>query len=294
MAQVAGAVIVSLVVSQAVSQLGPKLGLSESTSNMLGMAAGMYAGGMVGAGSTAGTEAAATGAGTTSQVGADIPAGYGGPSNIPGTPLAPAGSPYASAQSAGAGVSPAAPAAGTDIMAGSSASRAAAQGARMGSPTTQITGQAPTQFQAEGLTEAGQQLVDVPGRDVGGPPSTRPTDPSGYLEQAGIQSSPTTGSPTVQTPTGDTASNIIESQGLVGRTAGGSEDTNWWQRMFSPEKTMDLAIAGLQGYSEAAMAEEEREYAEKIAQQNADEWGRAYGTRVRSLNQNYPSGYRGP
>lgn len=298
MAQVAGAIIVSIVVSKAVSTLGPKLGLSQSTSDMLGMAAAMYAGGQVGAGSTAGTGEAA--AATSSQVGADIPAGYGGAtagagaSNIAGTPLAPAGSAYASPQSAGYGAP-----AGTGAGAGSAAM---AGPARAGSYVPPSTFQAPapgaTGQPAQITGAAGdvqQPLVDVPGRGVEGPPSQLPSERAGGMLSEGVQAQqPGVAPGTAATP--DTASQVIQ-QETVGRTAGGTgegAETNWWKRMFTPEKTMDLAIAGMQGYAEAGMRQEEMEYADKVATRDADEWGRAYGTRVNSLNQSYPSGYQGP
>jgi hypothetical protein len=85
---------------------------------------------------------------------------------------------------------------------------------------------------------------------------------------------------------GDSVSkSVIQSQG---KTAPAEND--WWGKLFTPEKTMDLIMAGMQGYGQAAMAEEEREYPEKIARQNEKEWSRAYGGGgLLSLSQNYPS-----
>jgi hypothetical protein len=56
---------------------------------------------------------------------------------------------------------------------------------------------------------------------------------------------------------------------------------------------MDLAIAAMQGYSEAGMAKEDREYAEEVKKKNAADWAKDYPGRS-SMNQRYPSGYAGP
>jgi hypothetical protein len=55
-----------------------------------------------------------------------------------------------------------------------------------------------------------------------------------------------------------------------------STQQSWTERLFSPEKTMDLVMAGMQGIGQAGIRETEMEYPEKIAQQNADAWAKAY------------------
>ncbi|MDH3676041.1 MAG: hypothetical protein OES12_11150, partial [Anaerolineae bacterium] len=65
---------------------------------------------------------------------------------------------------------------------------------------------------------------------------------------------------------------------------------DWWSRLFSPEKTMDLAMAGMASYGEAGMAKEDREYPEKVAQRNEAEWQKMHGgSGMLSMGRNYPS-----
>lgn len=73
-----------------------------------------------------------------------------------------------------------------------------------------------------------------------------------------------------------------------------SGKSDWWGKLFSPEKTMDLAMAGMGGIGKAGMAKEDREYPEKIARQNEKEWmahdARAGGTGgMLTLGRDYPS-----
>ena len=272
-APVIGQVIVGLVVSKAVSTIGSKLGLSDSTSQLLGVAAGgvgaAYAGGMVGGGSTAAS--AQTAGATSSQVGTQLPAGYGGPT-------APTGSGFSGTGPTTTGLS-AAPSAAPAIN--PAMSRGALSQAMQAQP-------------APNFTAPGEELVGK----VGSPqnPVSRttvepPAQQKGMLSQ-GVDRGMPDSSMVTQGPS--TASKVIE-QETVGRTAGGSEEqTNWWKRLFSPEKTMDLAMAAMQGYGEAGMRKHELEYPEKIAEKNAAAWDKAYGGRDASLNQTYPSGYKGP
>ena len=283
MAQVAGQVIVGMLVSTAVQKIGPKLGLSESTSEMLGMAAGMYAGGSVGGGST--TATAETARATSGQVGTQLPAGYGGPTNPTGSGFAGTG-PTTNAGAGGA-YEGASAARSMSPAVSPQASRGALSRAIQAPPA------APT-FQAE--TTAPIEGGGTVGK-VGSSVSRGQAPPSGegmLTQSQGVQR----GAPDASQikPQGDTARKVID-EGTVGRTGGGTGEggeTNWWKRLFTPEKTMDLAIAGMQGYAEAGMAKEEREYAEGVKQKNAADWGAAYGTQVGALNQTYPSGYRGP
>ena len=283
MAQVAGAVIVGLVVSTAVRELGPKLGLSESTSNLLGTVAGMYAGSQVyGMGSTQGSQDLATGAATSSQVGADIPGGYGGES----MDIASAADASTLSMAGQTG-----PAAGTDITAGSAASRGAELGMQLGGAPQQ----APVTLDpTAGQLQAPDATVGVPGRAPdAAPAATTDVKPDpGYLTQGMDTSGAFTD--TGIRPMPDTSQQIIQSQGLVGRTPGGSGDTNWWERLFSNDRTMDMAMAAIQGSAEAYGDRQTLEYQAELEDERAAEWGEAYGDRVRSLNQAYPSGYRGP
>lgn len=261
MAQIAGPIIVSMIVSSAVSQLGPKLGLSESTSDLLGMGAGIYAGGMVGGGSTDATMQQV--GSTSSQVGAEIPAGYGG---VP--------EPHA----AGAGVAPAVP------------PPAINPAVSRGALSTAMQSQ-PTPLQAPTTPQAGGELVGKVGGSTPESAGTARTE-QGLLKQgAGQTSAPDTATMNAGKP--DTAQMVKERE-LVKKIDKKDEGTNWWKQLFTPEKTMDMAMAAMQGYAEAGMAEEDRKYPEKIAKQNAKDWASAYGTNPASLNQTYPSGYKGP
>lgn len=84
-------------------------------------------------------------------------------------------------------------------------------------------------------------------------------------ETSAIQPAPTTtqvATPPVTSPT----STSVESTG----------QQSWVERLFSPEKTMDLVMAGMSGYAEAGMAQEVLEYPEEVKKQNAAGWAAAY------------------
>lgn len=291
---IVGAVITSFVVSKAVSALGPKLGLSESTSNMLGMGAGMVAGGYVaGLGSTAATADTVTA--TSGVVGQDIPTGYGGASSVPGphASVAPGGVAPSAAAAPPPSPMPAPTAAPQGGMAGSTGLR---MGAGMGAP--QAPAAAP--LQAPSIVDsniAGTPLAPK-GSQFGSAQSAGATGQSaadpGLLRQG--QMSVTEAIPNPQAKpmgTSKVASQVAE-QTMGGTTTPAAKEPSWWERLFSPEKTMDLLMAGIQGYGEAGMAKEDREYQEKIARQNEKGWISAYGSQPVSLNQRYPSGYGGP
>jgi hypothetical protein len=283
-APVIGSVIVGVLVSEAAKVIGPKIGLSDSASSMLGMVGGIAAGGMVaGTGSTA---ASATQAGaTSSQVGTQLPAGYGGPTN-------PTGSGFTgTVGGGGAGLQPSG--AITSAVRGASPSQAVSLDPDAGmlqaaKPTgSGFTGTGP---EVEGLAP---KVVKKPG--VPGSPLER-SGGEGMLTQSTQVSAPDTGS---LTSAGQGIDDTVIKEGTVGRTGGGSKSfveeggTDWWGQLFTPEKTMDLAIAAMQGYSEAGMAKEDREYAEEVKKKNAADWAKDYPGRS-SVNQRYPSGYAGP
>lgn len=298
MAQVAGAVIISMLIAKTAPAIGGKLGFSEEQSNMLGMIGGAIAGGYVaGAGSTAASQA--TAGGTSSQVGANIPAGYGGAATATGQQAAATYAGGASGEFAGVSAPSAGArtaAAGTNISAGSSVSRSYPD-----IPTHMAQPQASVQnrgmLQAPEVVNKGD-LVDVPGSQASrGDKAVTTAEEKGMLSQAEQASAPRDLSPTgvEATAKSDTAEMIKSQQGLVDRTPGGSDEgTNWWERLFSPEKTMDLAMAAMGGYGDARMAKEDREYPYKKGEQYADEWADVYGGELQSLNQRYPGGYRGP
>lgn len=255
-AQVIGGVIASVVVSKAVSSIGPKLGLGESTSNMLGMAAGLYAGGLAsGVGSTPASQATATATPTTA--GADIPTGYGGSptagTHHPGVSGSPAG-----IQPSGAVTSPLTP-----------------QGSQM-----------TASLQAAPTTPTGHTAVAPPGQLPPVEAAARPGIGS-TTSQAGQQQ----GMLKTGTDTGQIESTTQAASGK-GQTADKVMEegtTNWWEKLFSPEKTMDLIMAGMQGYGQAGLREYELEYPEKVAKENEKGWLSTYGGSPSSLNYSPPS-----
>lgn len=281
MAQVAGAIIVGMVVSTVVSELGPKLGLSESTSNMLGMAAGIYAGGMVGGGSTT---AASTQAGaTTSQVGTNIPAGYGGDASTMNAPMFTEGAATQTGQQAGATYAGGAGGEFTGAGVGDvnmAGPARAGYTAPTGSFQAPATGQPPVASPVEStVLDSGTPFTEAQG---GTPPAEKP----GMLSQDLGASTADDLAQTSTTQAGqmaaeNTADRVIESTLTPERAATSVQEEDWLAQFFSPDKTMDLAIAGMQGYAEAGMRQEEREYAEEVARDNEKAW-------VRSSNMGHP------
>jgi len=288
-APVVGSIITAVVVGSVASKVAEKIGFSESTAQILGLAAGAYAGGMVGGGSTAASTQQA--GATTSIVGTQLPTGYGGPVSPTGSGFTGTGPQVATTVPAGQAVSGTAysPAAGGGAGAAAAGSGFPAGGLPAFQP--QMAAPAPT-FQAP-TTVQQTGTVGVPGATTAGTGTTpAPVTPAeqGYLSQ-GMQRQPVSG--TYTQPGSRTAEGIIK-QETVGRTPGGSDaQSSWLERFFSPEKTMDLAIAGIGGYAEAGMRKWELEYPEKVKRRDAADWARAFPG-MASLNQQYPSGYGGP
>jgi hypothetical protein len=98
-------------------------------------------------------------------------------------------------------------------------------------------------------------------------PSYPSTPPPGTV--ASPSSFPNTPPPGLVPGDGNTASNLV-GKGTVGAvdTAGKS----WAEKLFTPEKTMDLIMAGAGGYAKAGMAKDDREYQEQVAKDNEKEW----------------------
>lgn len=259
---VVGSVIASIVVSKAVTAIGSKIGLSDSTAELLGVAAGgvagMYAGGMVGGGSTAKTAelAGATG----EQVGTQLPAGYGGPTNPTGSGFSGTGPTTMGVQASGG-------------MATGSAGPAVNPQASRGALSQSMEVQ---NFQAP-ATPPPENLVSRT--------NVQPAQGQGMLSQGVTRGAPNVSQPPAQSQT----SQAIKQQAMGGPGAG--EEDNWWKRLFSPEKTMDMAMAAMQGYGESKQRKWELEYPEKLKQERADEWDAAYGGGSASINRQFPSGY---
>jgi hypothetical protein len=53
-------------------------------------------------------------------------------------------------------------------------------------------------------------------------------------------------------------------------------EQSWTERLFSPERTMDMVMAAAQGWGQAGMAQETMEYDEKVATKNAKDWAKDY------------------
>lgn len=88
-------------------------------------------------------------------------------------------------------------------------------------------------------------------------------------------------------PGTDTAGEIIRSETVGGGGAG--TEKSWVERLFSPEKTMDLIMAGMQGYGQAGMRKWEIEYPEKIDERDARRWAAAYPGRSTLTGPSFPS-----
>ena len=74
----------------------------------------------------------------------------------------------------------------------------------------------------------------------------------------------------------------------------GAKDS-WWKKLFSPENTTQLAIAGIGGYGKAGMAKEAMEYDEDVKKDNEKDWVAAdpNPSGFNSVNVSYPSQQRG-
>jgi hypothetical protein len=91
------------------------------------------------------------------------------------------------------------------------------------------------------------------------------------------------------------ASNPSTSSQLVtaGTTGGTNADPNgsWWEKLMSNGKMIDLAVAGIGGYGKAGIAKDNREYAEGVNKDNAQDWKAAGTSGVGRINtpNSYPS-----
>lgn len=230
-----GSVIAGIVVSKAVSAIGPKLGLSDEMTGIAATVAGVYAGGMTyNAASTPATSGI-----TGNQVGMDL--------SVPEVALPSAGGDLSMAGSSAA-PSGAAAGAGHGVPSGPGPHGRAATPAPSGSVAPSALTAPPSELTPE---------VASPLKISSAPDA----QPQGMLSQ----SQPAT------PPTSNTATNTVESS-TTGAPPPPNADATWYEKLFSSEKTLDLLMAGMQGYGEAAMAKEDREYDEHIARENAKGW----------------------
>jgi hypothetical protein len=109
--------------------------------------------------------------------------------------------------------------------------------------------------------------------EYGSVPAKTPLDP---------MASPNTGMLTQSQPPGG----VEFSQ--TGKTTVKTEPT-YMQRLFSPEKTMDMLMAGIAGYGEAGMAKEDREYPQKIKDRDAAAWSQAFPGSMSQISPTFPS-----
>lgn len=61
------------------------------------------------------------------------------------------------------------------------------------------------------------------------------------------------------------------------------------EKLFSPDKTMDLAMAGMSGYGKAGIAKESLEYQTGVEDDRAKGWSDAYGSRANTIKPTYRS-----
>lgn len=73
----------------------------------------------------------------------------------------------------------------------------------------------------------------------------------------------------------------------VGRTPP-PEEGSYWSKLFSPERTMDMLLAGIGGAAKSKEIEEDREYPEKVAKANAAGWVSAGTENLGKLKQTFP------
>ena len=171
----------------------------------------------------------------------------------------------AAGNAASAAVNPTNPAPGMDL----SSAMDGGMDLAINAPPPTVGGPAPAApVSAENLS-IGSAPGASEGLAIGG---QGPAQSGGMLTQglggAGSPAAPP--SNTVGTPGGSTSDRLIEGGTTVGKA--GSGDDSWWGKLFSPEKTMDLAMAGLAGAGRAGIAKEQLEYPEKVAKQNAQGW----------------------
>ena len=92
--------------------------------------------------------------------------------------------------------------------------------------------------------------------------------------------------------TGSTEASLTAATNTPPPVAPPKEPASWWSRLFTPEKTMDLAMAGLSGYGKAGIAKEQMEYDDKMKQKNATAWTNYRGSPgggLPQLSPNFPS-----
>ncbi|MDH3638901.1 MAG: hypothetical protein OES09_10640 [Gammaproteobacteria bacterium] len=115
----------------------------------------------------------------------------------------------------------------------------------------------------------------------------------GMLSEPPTVSTPARAATTAQapgtrpSPGTDTAGRIIEAETVTPASTGGTQ-TSWLERLFSSDKTMDLVMAGMQGYGQAGIVQEQMEYPERIARENAADWAAAYPGQ-KSIRSNFPT-----
>jgi len=128
-------------------------------------------------------------------------------------------------------------------------------------------------------------VSNIPGTPLvpGGSPYTSPQSAGGgMLTQAPPPDLAGGGMP--PPPGGTTANQVIESQ-----TAGKAGEDSWWSKMFSPGKTMDLVMAGMQGYGEAGMRQYEVDRPYEVEKDRGRRWEEMGTSGFNQVTPTYPS-----
>lgn len=170
---------------------------------------------------------------------------------------------------------------GMTYQAASASQVGATQGATTGASANTIPG----------TTVAPSSVSNIPGTPLAPAGSPYASTPSAGFGQAaprgGMLTEPSTIAANLSAPPasssqvaagGDTAGGIIDASTQSSTLAGNKSllDTSWVDRLFSPEKTVDLIMAGMQGYGQAGIAKEQLEYPEEVKEKNAAGWAAAY------------------
>jgi hypothetical protein len=122
-----------------------------------------------------------------------------------------------------------------------------------------------------------------------------PANPHGLNQRGGMLSEGTATTPRATSTnlggsssanmalSGSTGSDLVSS-GVNKESLAPTDGGSWWDKLMSSDKTIDLAVAGMGGYSAAGIAKGDREYDEDVRKDDARDWVSGGSVGINKIN----------
>ncbi|MEE8364206.1 MAG: hypothetical protein V3R76_00330 [Gammaproteobacteria bacterium] len=132
---------------------------------------------------------------------------------------------------------------------------------------------------------AASQFANPPGQDLSMPTGPAPGAQAGLTDPGGMGPGgtlPIGGTPPTPNPPPPSPATGMLNQGAPSavpdtpastvKSSGPDAAKTYWQRLLSPERLGDMAVAGIGGMAKQNIAKEAREYPESVKRKNAADW----------------------